>query len=74
MQLHGRKRNRKPTKAERAAHDAGMASLFPDTWGKRADLRPDETDPRHCAHCNLVGCDSTHAGLHWSDVYPEDDY
>lgn len=37
-------RNRKPTKAERRAHDVRMAELFPDTAGQRADLRP-------CACC-----------------------
>jgi hypothetical protein len=37
-------RNRKPTKAERRAHDVRMAELFSDTAGQRADLRP-------CACC-----------------------
>lgn len=35
MQLHSR-RSRKPTKAERQAHQESMARAFPDTWGKGA--------------------------------------
>jgi hypothetical protein len=39
-----RRTGRKPTAAERRAHDIIVANLFPDTAGKRADLAP-------CARC-----------------------
>ena len=32
-------RNRKPTKAERTAHDTFMQTAFPDTWGQAPRFR-----------------------------------
>lgn len=65
-------KSRKPTKAERAAHAAVMARLFPDTWGARP--APAVAELPRCPRCDVRGCESTHAGLYWfdADVYGSD--